>query len=196
MINEIGNTYGRLTVVSKAPSKVTNGGKSRLAMWVCVCECGMTITTSGHDLRRGNTQSCGCMRRDHLLEANTTHGDALRNKFARLYRIWANINTRCTNQNFSEFSSYGGKGITNEFESYEAFKEWAYANGYKDQPEGTPKKEMLSIDRIDPDKGYSPENCRWISLSENAKRRNVDYWSKRHGNPSGSPKGTRTTTTE
>ena len=196
MINEIGNTYGRLTVVSKAKSKVTNGGKSRLAMWVCVCECGMTVTVSGHDLRRGNTQSCGCMRREHLLEANTTHGDSMRNRFARLYRIWANINTRCSNPNFAEFESYGGKGIKNEFESYPAFKEWAYANGYYDQPEDTPKREMLSIDRIDPSKGYSPENCRWISHGENAKRRNVDYWSKQHGNPSGSPKRTRATTTE
>lgn len=196
MINETGNKYGRLTVISKAKSKVTNGGNSRLAMWLCACECGTTVTVSGHDLRRGNTTSCGCARRENSLKAITKHGDCRRGNWARLYRIWANMNTRCTNPNTAEFSSYGGKGIRNEFESYEAFKEWAYANGYYDQPEGTPSAEMLSIDRIDPAKGYSPENCRWISISENSRRRNVDYWSKKHGNPSGSPEGTRATTTD
>ena len=195
MINETGNKYGKLTVIAKAPSKVTNGGKSRLAMWLCTCECGMSVTVSGHDLRRGNTTTCGCGRREALLKANTTHGDSKRGNHSRLYRIWANINTRCTNPNMAEYKSYGGKGVRNEFESYDAFKAWAYANGYYDQPEGTPPREMLSIDRIDTDKGYSPSNCRWISLSENAKRRNQSYWSVRHGNPSGSRK-TRATTTE
>ena len=192
MINEIGNRYGRLTVVSKAPSKVTNGGASRLAMWVCVCDCGMTTTVSGHDLRRGNTTTCGCGRREALLKANTKHGDSKRRQFARLYRIWANINTRCTNPKNVEFNSYGGKGIRNEFESYEKFKEWAFANGYHEQPEGTPYGEMLSIDRIDANKSYNPENCRWISLSENVKRR--EYHKIQHGDPSGS-RETRATTT-
>lgn len=180
MKNELGNQYGRLTVVSKAKSKVTNGGKSRLAMWLCICECGTTVTVSGHDLRRGNTSSCGCFRREQLAKANTVHGDSKRNQpNARLYRIWANMNTRCRNKNFSEFEHYGGKGIRVEFEDYSAFKRWAYQNGYHEQPEGTPAKDMLSIDRIDSNGNYSPENCRFISLSENSKRRNQEYWSEK-----------------
>lgn len=194
MKNELGNKYGRLTVVEFAGTKPTNHGKSRLAMWLCSCECGMTVVVNGHDLRRGNTNSCGCYARDKRLEANSKHGDSKRGGFARLYRIWANINTRCGNPNCKEYDSYGGKGVRNEFESYEAFKEWAYANGYYDQdPKVVPSREMLSIDRIDPSKGYSPTNCRWISLSENARLRNEEYW-KLHGNPSGSRK-TRATTT-
>ena len=174
MKNELGNTYGRLTVIGYAGTKPTNHGKSCLAMWLCSCECGGTVVVNGHDLRRGNTTSCGCFKREQLLKANTTHGDSKRRNFSRLYSIWANINTRCTNPNHKEFGSYGGKGVANEFESYEAFKEWAYANGYKDQSKGTPKAEMLSIDRINPNKGYSPSNCQWVSLSVNVKRSHHD----------------------
>lgn len=179
MKNELGNTYGRLTVIEFAGSKKVNHGKSSLATWLCSCECGRTVVVNGHDLRRGNTTSCGCYKREQLLKANTTHGDSKKRSHSRLYRIYANINTRCYNPNTKEFQSYGGKGVCNEFESYEHFKEWAYANGYYDQPANTPPAEMLSIDRIDPNKSYCPENCRWVSLSVNTKRRNKDYWSNR-----------------
>lgn len=179
MINELGNTYGRLTVIEFAGSKPTNHGKSRLAMWKCACECGGVVIVNGHDLRRGNTTSCGCFKKEQLLKANTTHGDSKRGNFSRLYRIYANINTRCNNSNFAEFEHYGGKGVKNEFESYESFKDWAFANGYYEQGEDTPKAEMLSVDRIDTSKGYSPENCRWVSLSTNTQRRNKDYWGER-----------------
>lgn len=187
MINELGNSYGRLTVIDYAGKK--RNGNSHVATWLCSCECGTTVVVRGSDLRKGNTLSCGCLHKDRTRKANTVHGDTPKGKpHARLYRIWANMNTRCSNPNNAEYNSYGGKGVRNEFKDYPAFKDWAYRNGYHDQPEGTPKAELLSIDRIDPSKGYSPDNCRWVSLSENAKRRNVDYWSKKHGNPSGSPK--------
>lgn len=195
MKNELGNSYGRLTVIEFAGTKPTNHGKSSLAMWKCSCECGRTVVVNGHDLRRGNTTSCGCYKREQLEKANTTHGDSRRGSFTRLYRIYANINTRCTNPNTAEFNSYGGKGITNEFQSYESFKNWAYANGYYDQPENTPKAEMLSIDRIDPDKGYSPDNCQWVSIRVNTQRRNKDYFEKRRATRAEVDK-TRATTTE
>lgn len=179
MKNELGNTYGRLTVIKHAGSIPTNKGKSRLAVWLCSCECGMTTIVSGHNLRKGMTTSCGCYRREQLLKANTKHGDSPKGKpHARLYRIYYNIKTRCENPNFKEFEHYGGKGVRNRFESYAAFKEWAYSHGYYDQPEGTPAGDLLSIDRIDVNGPYSPENCRWISLSENTSRRNEDYWSR------------------
>ena len=81
----------------------------------------------------------------------------------RLYHIWANMRERCSNKNGKEFHCYGGRGITvcQEWEkSFESFKEWALANGYA---------ENLTIDRINNDSNYSPENCRWITLSENSK---------------------------
>lgn len=194
MKNEIGNTYGRLTVIEFAGTKSANRGKSRLAMWKCACECGATTVVNGHDLRRGNTTSCGCFKRDRLAFANTLHGDSRKGKTTRLYRIYANINSRCTNPNVSEFSHYGGKGVRNEFASYEDFKKWAFANGYYEQAEGTPNSEMLSIDRIDPNKSYCPENCRWVSLSLNSKLRNEDYWGKRKATRA-EVKTTRATTT-
>lgn len=196
MKNELGNSYGRLTVIDFAGTKPTNHGRSRLAMWKCSCECGSVVVVNGHDLRRGNTTSCGCLRRERLLQANTTHGDSGRNGVSRLYRIWANINTRCTNPKFAEFKDYGGKGVQNEFESYEDFKSWAYANGYQDQPDGTPKAEMLSIDRIDTSKGYSKENCQWVSLSVNAQRRNKAYWEQKRKATRAEVQRTRATTTE
>lgn len=197
MKNELGNTYGRLTVIQHAGSIPTNKGKSRLAMWLCSCECGATTVVSGHNLRRGKTTSCGCYRREQLLKANVKHWDTPKGApAARLYRIYANIKTRCGNPNFKEFQHYGGKGVRNEFESYEAFKVWAYANGYYDQPEGTLPKDLLSIDRIDANGPYSPWNCRWVSLSENTKRRNKDYWAKNRKATRTEVDKTRATTTE
>lgn len=90
----------------------------------------------------------------------------------RLYKIWSNMKQRCYNAKSRQYNSYGGRGITicDEWKNdFQAFAEWALTHGYQDPPIGEDIKrgDTLTIDRIDDDKGYTPENCQWISLSKN-----------------------------
>jgi len=160
MRNEIGNTYGRLTVIAFDHKR-----KGHI-YYKCSCSCGCTTVTEAGSLRSGRTQSCGCLRHEFLVQQHTTHGYADKE---RLYDIWIGIKQRCNNRNYKLYKWYGGKGVKlcYEWNDYVAFRTWSYANGYKDQEPETSKGDALSIDRIDPDNDYCPENCRWISLREN-----------------------------
>lgn len=89
----------------------------------------------------------------------------------RLYRIFQGMKKRCYNKNTFSFKYYGARGITiyqEWLDDPDKFCEWSINNGYYDQPQETEKSQILSIDRINPDKGYSPDNCQWITLAENA----------------------------
>jgi len=91
----------------------------------------------------------------------------------RLYSIWAGMKQRCYNEKHIQYKNYGGRGISvcdDWRNNFYAFSEWALSNGYQDPNENDARGAALSIDRIDNDKGYSPENCQWISLSANAKK--------------------------
>jgi len=91
----------------------------------------------------------------------------------RLYSIWAGMKQRCHNAKSPQYKHYGGRGISvcDEWRNnFFAFSEWALSNGYHDPTETDNKGDALSIDRIDNDKGYFPENCQWISVRENAKK--------------------------
>ena len=92
-------------------------------------------------------------------KAQLTHGDSCRGKEARLYRIWRNMKSRCSNPNKPDYEYYGKQGIKvcDEWVDYITFKEWAIANGYQDN---------LTLDRREGDKNYCPENCRWITIKE------------------------------
>lgn len=144
-----GKQFGYLTVIERDVKTIGE----RNAKWVCKCECGnYSIATYG-DLRRGHTTSCGCKKYE---SHNKTHGKTN----TRIYKIWAHIKTRCTNPNFAEWEQYGGRGISicDEWNSsFESFFEWAISNGYSDE---------LTIERIDVNKNYEPNNCKWITLKE------------------------------
>ena len=168
MIDLVGQKFGRLTVVEFV--KLEN----HKTFWKCVCDCGMTVIAKGNNLRSGNTKSCGCLHREMIQKqgyANRKHGESHSHR-TRLYTIWCGMRQRCTNPNREAYPLYGGKGVTicEEWKDYPNFKEWAMANGYADN---------LCIDRIDPSKGYSPDNCRWITASENTARANKNHTTRK-----------------
>lgn len=148
-----GKKFGRLTAICP------NGkSKQNATLWLCICECGSECTVEGRSLSAGRTRSCGCLDREaHQLKPNrTTHGQW----GTRPYRIWKKMESRCHNPNDQDYKTYGAKGISvcKEWRnSFQVFYDWAMSHGYADN---------LSIDRIDNDKGYSPDNCRWATAKE------------------------------
>lgn len=155
-IDVAGQKFGRLVVVER----VENDKKGQ-AMWKCRCECGNECVVAGTYLRKGLTKSCGCLWYDAIKQANSTHGEY----HTRLRSIWTGIKNRCYNKNEPAYRYYGGKGVSmcgEWFEDFLAFKSWAIHNGYS---------EDLTIDRIDVDGDYCPENCRWVSMKKQCNNR-------------------------
>lgn len=157
--NLIGEKFGRLEVISEAGSS-----KQGRRLWKCKCTCGNVTILNTNVLTSGTTKSCGCFRGEAVRDRMRTHGMS----HSRLFSIWSAMKQRCYNKNFHQYKHYGGRGVTicdKWLNNFKAFYDWAMANGYA---------EDLTIDRKDNDKGYSPDNCRWITNKEqqNNKRTN------------------------
>ena len=157
-----GLRFGKLTAIA-----VDGRDKNGNVTWLCNCDCGKSCVVTGVHMSSGHKKSCGCLNSSdgRRQRVETKHGKSN----SRLYRVWATMKNRCHNPNTERYRYYGGRGITvcDEWRNdFQKFYEWAISNGYD---ENAPFQQC-TIDRIDNDKGYSPDNCRWVDM--NAQRHN------------------------
>lgn len=172
-----GKRFGKLTVIS------IHGKAGEKNTYLCQCDCGNKIVVLGNNLVSGATNSCGCIRRETTRKLKLSHGK----HGTRLYTCWKNMLNRCNDPKNKEYKNYGARGISvcEEWRDFNSFFKWATSNGYSDS---------LTIDRINVNKGYSPDNCRWADLHTQARNKTnnrvfslngetmvLEDWSKRLG---------------
>lgn len=152
--------FGRLAVI-----KFIGRSKRYEQLYLCRCDCGNEVIVKRKGLLKGETKSCGCLRKEIAKELNTKHGKSN----TKLYEVWKGIKARCYNPTHIGYGNYGGRGIKvcdewlNDFGS---FFNWSIDNGYCDG---------YQIDRIDNEGDYEPDNCRWVTAKENSNNKRTNH---------------------
>lgn len=157
-----GIKLNRLTVL-RLHSFVRRPGRKnqRFAVWECKCDCGKIVTKNATDIK--HAVSCGCYQIENNIKRSTRHGYATRKGLHRLYEAWRSMWQRCTNKNGPGWKNYGGRGI----KVCDRWKEFVL---FRSDMEPT-WKQGLSLDRINVDLGYSPDNCRWATWTQQMNNR-------------------------
>ena len=148
-----GQKFGMVRALARNGSSAKNQ-----ALWLCACDCGDFFTTPGASLRSGNTKSCGCRRRDAYLTSVTKHGHARAGAQSKAYMVWTSMIRRCYAPNDKSYSRYGARGITVSAPWRSSFEQF-----YEDMGAAPPGH---SLERKDNAVGYSKENCRWATVTE------------------------------
>lgn len=171
-----GKRFGKLVAIEKTDERYRKN-----VLWKCKCDCGNEVLVIASRLTSGHTKSCGCLIKENIKnvakayresssykppKSRRTHGGT----GSRLYILWTSMKERCNNPNAKNYPNYGGRGtkICDEWnDNYSAFQEWAENNGYM---------EGLTIDRIDNSQGYNPQNCRWVTIEEQANNKTTNRY--------------------
>lgn len=147
--------FGRLTALCRLHN---TKGKTK---WLCVCDCGNFKEVRVSHLISKHTNSCGCLHKENISNLFSKHHKTK----TRIYTTWLSMKSRCYNKSNKDYMYYGGRGIKlcDEWcDDFQSFYDWAINNGYKDN---------LTIDRIDVNGNYEPNNCRWITTKQQARNR-------------------------
>lgn len=167
IVDLTGKKFGRLIVIKKVGKNKFNN-----VLWECQCNCGNKKVTISTNLINGICKSCGCLHKEGNRKKHNMSN-------TRIYNTWHNMIERCYNKKCNEFKNYGGRGIKvykywqTKNNGFENFYNWAIKNNYNDN---------LTIDRINNNGNYTPKNCRWVTMKEQANNRSNNLYIEYKGN--------------